>query len=87
MDVDTVDVWTLVHHLYGVYFHAVLRVGFGPTVWAAVAWEIAENSRWGARGWGLVGVHGYTGDTLRNSVMDVVATAAGWWLAHMRRRH
>jgi hypothetical protein len=81
MDTAAVDVWTAVHHLFGAYFCSVCRASLPATIAAAVAWELFENSRWGGAAWDAVGVPGYNGDTLRNSVTDVVFTVGGWYAA------
>lgn len=75
---DYFDVWTVVHHLYGAYFLSVLHMSLSETIFIAVCWELFEQTSFGIRLWNDAD---YAGDSVRNAVVDIAATASGWIVA------
>ena len=76
------DAWTVVHHLYGAYFFAVLRLTAWEALAAAVAWELFESTQTGIALWQD---SSYAGDTLSHAAVDTVATLSGWCVAWKAR--
>lgn len=76
------DVWTVVHHLYGAYFLSVLGLSLAETAAVAVGWEVFESTQIGIAMWQE---STYSGDSLRNSAVDVLATLSGWLVAGFAR--
>ncbi len=84
-----VDPYTLSHFLHGVIFYWALRWVKLPTAWRLIlalalemAWELLENSppiieRYRSQTASL----DYTGDTILNSLGDVLASVAGFVFA------
>ena len=81
MDEDAFDVWSVVHHLYGAYFAAVLNMRPTTIFFVALAWESFENTHAGSTFWDACGQPGYTGDTAKNAITDIVMTMSGCLVA------
>jgi hypothetical protein len=86
-----VDPYSLTHVLHGVLFCWLLAV-VTPALatwwrffWALLlecAWEVLENSAMIIERYrGTTAALGYTGDSIANSLGDILACAAGFWLA------
>ena len=75
---EAIDVWTVVHHLYGAYFASVFGLSLPQAVVVACAWEIFENSSVGIATWND---EDYAGDSLKNTIVDIIAVASGWLVA------
>jgi hypothetical protein len=75
-----VDIYTLSHIIHGFIFYAVL-----PSLTLAVVveciWEILENSPLVINRYRQTASVDYQGDTILNSVSDVMAMAAGYGVA------
>ncbi|WP_209015710.1 DUF2585 domain-containing protein [Roseibium sp. RKSG952] len=85
------DWYTLSHIIHGFIFYWVLwlfmrRRRIGERALAAIAiealWEIAENSPWVIDRYREATIAaGYTGDSVLNSVADILWMLAGFWFA------
>ena len=73
-----IDRFTLVHFIIGVGY-GLLGLGFGWTLFLAIAWELIENPL--KVHLPFIFPHG-TADTLQNSVGDSLAVILGWALIH-----
>ena len=74
MNHGSFDRFTVVHASIGVAF-ALVGLGFAWTCALGLAWELAENPLKAY----LPGLFpNATSDTLRNSVVDVLAVVGGW---------
>jgi hypothetical protein len=88
------DPYSFTHLLHGVVFYLALSL-FGrrvPERWRFVialiveaAWEVFENSPFVIDRYRATAALGYTGDTIANSLGDVISCAAGFGLAHKIR--
>lgn len=85
------DWYTFSHIIHGMIFYAMLhwfmsRRGVGERALVAIAieaaWEIVENSPWIIDRYREATIAvGYNGDSVLNSVFDVVWMLSGFWLA------
>jgi hypothetical protein len=82
--VHAFDVWSVVHHLWGAYFGALLGFTAWEMLMVATAWELMENTPRGVALWVALGENNYTGDSAVNSVVDIVMTMTGWYVATLR---
>jgi hypothetical protein len=86
------DPYTFTHVLHGLVLWGLLKLVAGrvPPWWRAVAalgveaaWEVLENAPWVIdRYRAATAAVGYTGDSVMNSLGDVVACGAGLVIAH-----
>lgn len=86
------DWYTPSHIIHGMLFYWILWLLFrqrtvGERALAAIfleaAWEIAENSPWIINRYREATIAvGYTGDSVLNSVFDIIWMLSGFWLAH-----
>ena len=85
------DVYILSHILHGVIFYWVFHRAMGldleraflVSVGVESAWEIAENSEWVVKKYrDNTASQDYAGDTVLNSVGDIIGMMAGFWFAH-----
>ena len=75
------DSWTCVSYLYGVHAYAVSRWGWPMTFFFCVAWEVFENSWAGSAAWAWLFNTAKDSDAAINSVGDITAAMAGWFVA------
>lgn len=85
------DWYTFSHVIHGMLFYGLLhlvapRLAMGWRAVAAVAieaaWELAENSPWIIDRYREATIAaGYTGDSVLNSVFDIIWMLLGFWLA------
>ena len=85
------DWYTPSHIIHGFLFFAVLawlapRLSFGwklaLSILVEAGWELVENSPWIVNRYRTeTNSSDYTGDTVLNSVCDLIAMAGGFWLA------
>ena len=78
------------HIIHGFVFYWMLRLfpamredrRFQVALFIEAAWEVAENTPWIIdRYRKATAALGYTGDSILNSVSDILMMAAGYWLA------
>ncbi len=85
------DAYSFSHVLHGVVFFAALwpvrdRMGAAWRLWACVlieaGWEVLENSAFVIHRYRTATIAlGYEGDSITNSLCDVLSCVAGYWLA------
>jgi len=85
------DAYSASHVLHGVLFYAVMwfgrgQIGPGWRLWTCVTveagWEVLENSAMVIDRYRTATIAlGYTGDSIVNSLFDVVSCVVGYWLA------
>jgi hypothetical protein len=85
------DPYSVSHILHGLLFYAVLwlaarklpvRYRFLLAVLTEAAWEVAENSPFIINRYRAVTISlGYEGDSVLNSLSDILMMSAGFWLA------
>ncbi len=85
------DPYAFTHMLHGVGFCGILAIvlprlsskwSFTLTTIAECLWELLENSRFVIDRYRMeTAALGYVGDSVGNSLGDIAACAAGWWLA------
>ncbi len=85
------DPYSFTHILHGLMFYALLwllarglpvRYRFMIAVLMEAVWEIAENSPWIINRYREVTISlGYVGDSVINSLSDVLMMALGFWIA------
>ena len=78
MNTGVVDIWSIVHHLYGSYFYSVFGCSFYSILVIALLWELFENSQYGLLFWNRLGENDYSGDSAVNSMSDIFFTYSGW---------
>ena len=86
-----VDLYTTSHVLHGLIFYFLIwlvfrgrvSLGFGLIIATLIegTWEVVENSRWLIERYGDAGAAEYAGDSIINSMADVVAMASGFLFA------
>ena len=79
------------HIIHGFVFYWMLRIAFPKmgekrrfqvALFIEAAWEVAENTPWIIdRYREATAALGYSGDSILNSVSDILMMAAGYWLA------
>lgn len=89
------DPYTLTHLLHGILFYAAFRLLFGDrvgtanrfvlTVWAESLWEVLENTPWIIERYReATFAFGYFGDSVINSLGDILLCALGFlWAARV----
>jgi hypothetical protein len=85
------DWYTLSHIIHGFLFYWILALFFGNrplgaralgAIFVEAAWEIVENSPWIIDRYREATIAvGYTGDSVLNSVFDILWMLAGFWFA------
>lgn len=85
------DPYSISHVLHGLLFYFLLwlaarrlpaRFRFLLAVVIEAAWEVAENSPWIINRYRAVTISlGYEGDSVLNSVSDILMMSGGFWLA------
>jgi hypothetical protein len=86
-----IDPYTFTHVLHGLIFFALLKrvmptaansTRFLIAVLIESGWEILENSPWIIERYRATTISlNYYGDSIANSIFDIVACASGYWLA------
>lgn len=79
---SAVDRFTLVHFSIGVLY-AFMHLPFGAVAFLAIFWEIIENP---LKVWFPKLFPHASADTLRNSIGDIVAVIAGWYVFYYNFR-
>ena len=79
------DPYTFTHFEHGLYYSTIVRLlglsnGLSLALAVETLWEIAENSNWGIKRYRTAG-YTYAGDSIANSLMDVLAMCVGYYLA------
>jgi hypothetical protein len=79
------------HIIHGFIFYGLLwlfarrrslELRFGVALLVEAAWEIIENSNWAIERYREATIAvGYTGDSILNTMSDILMAAAGFWLA------
>lgn len=73
------DPYSLTHLEHGLLMHAA-GLSFGTSVALESFWEAVENSEWGIQHYRQQGYAKYRGDSVLNSMSDILCTGVGWWM-------